>query len=369
MPLFFQGINEEPYWLPYDSAYLHQEVFQGEPSVTIFTSQLTHSLSSEAISLTEFSLFITLLNIINIALIKNCVYNRWMNKILLIILTVFLASCGGGGDTSVVITPQKQPIVISKDMQKLFLPSTDNPEDFKDNYEYSLYMSTNDNPYPYISVQEQSKFKGDAMLWLGFTKKLGFTKSKEYIDLANPNKFKYAYIYDEVFWEDGKNSIGENEENILEIARYAKEKGLKPVITIMPSVILSDDFKLKDINVYDIIAIDVYPSIIVSKDTKGCSYNNNLYTNLLYCSQKKLKNLGFKGQVWYIYQAMGLHDQALGNLIDGLKLQQETLNTAKDIGIDGLVPFGYYLSEAAIKEEPLLYQGYGSAIDKYVKPQ
>ena len=40
---------------------------------------------------------------------------------------------------------------------------------------------------------------------------------------------------------------------------------------------------------------------------------------------------------------------------------------AKDIGIEGLIPFGYYMSQGALDSEPVLYQGYGSVIDEYVR--
>lgn len=284
-----------------------------------------------------------------------------MKKLILpILLTALLTACGGGGDD----TPKSS----TKILQKVLLPASHNPEEYKNAPEYNLYMFASDNADISSSVNAQSKFAGDAILFIGPTKSAGFSKSKEYIDTATQyGKFKYVYLYDELFWEDGKVDIGKNEDNVLEIAHYARSKNMKSALTIMPSIILGDNFKLKDINSYDAIAVDVYPSIIVSTYTNGCKYNENLYTNLLYCSQKKLRDMGYTGQVWYVYQAFGINGEDPKTLIEKFKLQKETINSAKDIGIEGLIPFGYYMSQGALESEPVLYQGYGSVIDEYVR--
>ena len=307
-----------------------------------------------------------------------------IKKIASLILTVILASCGGGGGDS----PQLSSVTIStppqlsldiipvspKKMTKVFLASSENPEDFKNAPEHNLWFSfmADGNSDPSELVKVQAKSKIDTILWMGETKTIGFSSSKQYIDeAAKYSNFKYAYIYDEIFWENfGENfkiSIGEKEDSILEISDYAKSKGLKPIITLMPSVLLSDNFKMKSINTYDVIAIDIYPSIIVNEYTAGCKYNDNLYTNLLYCSQKKLRNFGYKGEIWYIYQAFGINGENTQEVIKKLQLQKETINIAQQIGIDGIVPFGYYLSKKITDAEPHLYQGYGSVLDQYVR--
>ncbi len=53
-------------------------------------------------------------------------------KILSIILTAFLASCGGGNQSSYI--------------NKLLLPSSTNPEDYKDAPEYNAYLVPEENP-------------------------------------------------------------------------------------------------------------------------------------------------------------------------------------------------------------------------------
>lgn len=280
---------------------------------------------------------------------------------LLISTSFMLISCGG--------EPEKTET--QKDIPKLesvLLPSNDSSFDLKDAPKHNIYMLSNKNQDPKESVKIQSEFSDkDAILYFGNTKFIGFEKTKDYVDEADANKFKYAYVYDEVFWFDNKIQIGKDEDKILELAKYIKNKNMKTVVSIMPYVILDDKFNLKEINTYDVIAIDVYPSMMPTKDTKNCKYNENIYTNLLYCSQKKLHDLGYKGEVWYVYQAFGMHEENISSLIENLKIQRNTINEVHNFGITTVVPFGYYLSKEDIEAEPYLYQGYKSAIDSYVR--
>lgn len=280
---------------------------------------------------------------------------------LLLSLSFILTACGGG--TTEPPHPKQTKI-----FHRILLPSTANPEDFKDAPEYNLYMSSYaGTDEPVESVNIQSKFSGDAILGVGNTKLIGFDKTKEYVDAADPKKFKYSYIYDEIFWVDGKIQIGKDEDKIMELARYSKSKGIKPGISIMPYVIFDDNFKMKDINSLDVLAIDIYPSIMPIKETKGCKYSENIYTSLLYCSQKKLRDLGYTGEIWYVYQAFGIHGEDLAESIERFNLQKKTIEDAPKLGIDGIIPFGYYLAQEAVDSEPILYQGYKSAIDSYVR--
>lgn len=286
-------------------------------------------------------------------------------KNLAILLSIFLVACGGGQNQ----VNKNQNGLITNVQEKLILQSSDLTP-ISETWQTITMLTTRSILTVQESINQQIANPGRLMLWAGFTKGEGFGNFKDYVDLAaQTNRFEYAYIYDELFWENINNTaqtaIGYNEDAVLEAAKYAQSKNLKPAIVILPNVILDEKFALKEINTYDTIGIDVYPSILVTKDTGTCKYNDNVLTNLLYCSQKKLRDLGFTGKIWYVYQAFGIKGEDNKVFIDNLNLQKETIADSANF-IDGIAPFGLYLGNDELIKEPYLIPGKNSDFENLV---
>lgn len=254
---------------------------------------------------------------------------------------------------------------------------------------------------PVRSVARQASLGGNVILWIG-------GRSDEVVrnfpaliaEAVKYANFTHVYLYDELFWNGGtfQIEIGLHEDLVLQGARIAHAAGLKTVVTILPDVILDPRFALRDINALDAISIDVYPSIRISNDLHGCAVPGNLYEQLLACSVQKLRALGFRGQIGYIYQAFGVHTigaqktmaarrAALGlpvvvsprakltaapaseqDMASMLMLQRHAIDNAAALGADAVMPWGLYLGGPEIEREPFLYPLAGTGLEYLVRP-
>ena len=234
-------------------------------------------------------------------------------------------------------------------------------------YNASIQFSVETDPAK--SVAEQSRLPGKVVLTTGPTHTAGFADFSSYLQEAvkYPN-IQYIYLYDELFWTGSRIAIGKDETETLAAAQRSRAAGLKTMVTILPYVVLDPTFALADSNAFDVITLNPYPSMAWSGNFLGnCSYNENLQTNLLYCSVQKLRSTGFKGEIWYVYQAFGMNTKSIETLKTELAAQRDTIAAAPGFGVSGLVPFGLYLTADQIAKEPYLFQGQGSAIESLVR--
>jgi hypothetical protein len=184
--------------------------------------------------------------------------------------------------------------------------------------------------------------------------------------LAEARKYpviKGVYLYDELFYEDGRIAIGAKEDRLLRNAALVRAAGLRSAVTVLPEVVMDPRFRLKQPNAFDIIGIDIYPSLGAGWDLHGCTHNANLYTTALRCSLQRLRSIGFTGEVWYVYQAFGDREDAQLEA-HGLA-QQETIGEALSFGVTGLVVWGLY-DDSHTNLLPPLYPGAGTAVQPYV---
>lgn len=280
---------------------------------------------------------------------------------LLLGIAALLAGCGGGSSEPLAPVPVALPLALMQPSDRV-MPDPG----------YALQIQPLSEPDPATSVLAQSKLPGNVILWAGFTKGAGFAAFPAFVAQARQYpQITHAYVYDELFWSlAGQTVIGLDEAAVLQAAQVAHAAGLKSVVTILPDVILDPAFRLQDINAFDVISIDVYPSARPHDASQlgSCKYNSNLYSNLLFCSIQKLRAMGFRGDVWYIYQAFGVHSETEALLREQLTQQRETIGDAAKLGASGLVPWGLYLGADAIANEPFLYQLAGTPLESLVRP-
>jgi hypothetical protein len=228
-------------------------------------------------------------------------------------------------------------------------------------------------PDPATSVLAQSKLGPNVMLWAGDTKLKGFAEFPAFVAQATKyGNIVHAYVYDELFWSGTGVEIGRHETAALGAAKTTRDAGLKPVVVILPDVILDPAFKVSDINAFDVIGIDVYPSIRPRDASQlgTCKYKDgaNLYSSLLHCSVQKLRAQGYTGDIWYLYQGFGLHSLPVAELTAQLKKQRETIAAAADIGAVGLMSWGEFLGAPEIAREPDLYPLAGTPLAALLVP-
>lgn len=283
------------------------------------------------------------------------------------ILALILVACGGG-DGQNPVAESTQSFTFSAYRDKAAYLSSD-LESATEPW-ITLSFQPTYGLTPEQSVMAQTNVQGRLVLFANQNKFTPYKDFFTYVDIASMNpRFEYVYVYDELFWNGTKDEIGWREDDVVNASDYVRSKGMRAMVDILPYTILNPEFTLKNYNAFDAIAINVYPSIVVNKDTYGCKYNDNLYTNLLYCSQKKLRDAGFKGEVWYVYQAFGLTSDSTQQLEANFKLQQETIKTAPSFGITTVLPFGLYLGKAELNAEPYLIPGKGSSFEALVNPR
>ena len=114
---------------------------------------------------------------------------------------------------------------------------------------YTTWPETQEQTQGFSGAEYKSfKTKDEAEDYLGVNK-------KETTSIQNISTDEQVFAYVDGSFEKSKPDLYgsgivllDNEDNVLEIAHYARSKNMKSALTIMPSVILGDNFKLKDIN-------------------------------------------------------------------------------------------------------------------------
>lgn len=277
--------------------------------------------------------------------------------------------------TSLLLAPAisqaKIPIPPNIPNRLLILPS--DPIKYPENWQNVSARIPKNAMTPLESVNWQAEIPGRLVLVPGNARELGdLSFHKKSIDIASKNKrFEYAYIYDELFWTGKNNQIGLYENEVLNLSSYAKSRGMKPIVTFIPTVVLDPQFKLQNINAFDVIALDPYPLFndlnkIGLDQVPGCKYGDgsNILSNILYCSSQKLKQMGFRGKLWYLYEGFGsstLSNEEQIKLSNNFKVQQQqTIRDADKMGFDGISPYGIYLGSQEIRSEPFLVEGASS---------
>lgn len=275
-----------------------------------------------------------------------------MNILMLLVITL-LTACGS----------QAQPL-------KVFVQPSDRVVAAPG---YAAMVQPLQEPNVALSVWKQSQLPGPVILWVGAKQDRAQTIANFPATISEatkyPGKFPYVYLYDEAGWCDTGICYWTDEDVVLQGAALARSVGIKTIITILPDVILDPRFALKDINAFDDISIDVYPSIRpTTPNLSGCRFSDNLLENLFFCSVSKLRQLGFTGQIGYIYQAFGLHSEPPGVLRSKLELQRQAINNAAAMGADAVMPWGLYLGAPEIAREPDLFQLGGTEYEGLVTP-
>lgn len=233
---------------------------------------------------------------------------------------------------------------------------------------------TSNNTDPVANVAQQASVPGSMILWVGKKQNWSqtvaqfptyITESKKY-----GSKFEWVYLYDEIGWCDTGLCWFDHEDTVLQGAAHARANGLKTLVTILPDVILDPRFALKNINSYDGISIDVYPSIRPTQPNFGaCRFSYNELENLFYCSVQKLRALGFTGQVGYIFQGIGIRGESHEVRTAYLIKQRQAINNASVMGATAVMSFGCRLGAAEQAAEPILEPLCGTQYEHWVTPQ
>jgi len=114
-------------------------------------------------------------------------------------------------------------------------------------------------------------------------------------------------------------------------------------------------FKLENINAYDGISIDVYPSIRPTVPLLGsCRFSDNELENLFYCSAQKLRSLGFTGEIGYIFQGFGMRGESHDHRMSYLIKQRQAIDNAAAMGATAVMSFGKVLGVVEQQAEPIL---------------
>lgn len=238
------------------------------------------------------------------------------------------------------------------------------PQDGKqplvDNYTASAFLTLTGDPV--ADVRAQMRLPGLRMLTTPSTKAGNFTAFDQYLNVARgqqPGGFRWAYVYDEMFYDAGGVRIGLHETTIISAAMRAKAAGMKSAVTILPDVVLHRDFRLLNQAAFDVIGVVVYQGIESRLPLDpSCRVSANPYANYLWCSLQRLRQLGFQGEVWYVFQ--GFVDPRLPGAGQFFAQQYEALSMAHAHGITGVVNYGYAFD---FPYEPHLARGQGTAYD------
>jgi hypothetical protein len=212
---------------------------------------------------------------------------------------------------------------------------------------------------PVKSVAHQAMQPGPVVLWAGRKEAWPqavtafpalIAETRKY-----PGKFVWVNMYDEPGWCPEGFCWFTHEDSVLQGAALARANGIKTLMTIMPDVILDPRFALKDINAFDGISIDVYPSIRPTVPNFGnCRFSANHLENLFYCSAQKLRALGFRGQVGYIFQGFGMRSDTHEHRMQYLTQQRQAINNASAMGADAVMSWGCWLGADEQAAEPIL---------------
>lgn len=283
-----------------------------------------------------------------------------MKLISTLVLALALTSCGGGGsDTSFLpITPNVAQLNENRE-------TPDTPLD----YRYKILAQPSDNLYKeagFNGSAAHSRWYGDTDVRLALNISLTDTDKDLTLIAAHPH-ITHVYLYDELFWSGTGNVWSVKEEEKVKLASdKARTIGLRSVISMTPHTILDPEFRMTYINSVDAIAIDVYPSFNDSLQA-SCPHTWNKNTGILYCAIKVLRDQGFTGDIFYIYQAFGVKDREA--LLDDFQQQEQTIKLAPELGVVGLVAWGLYLGPEILAAEPSLFQGKASDFEKFILPK
>lgn len=226
---------------------------------------------------------------------------------------------------------------------------------------------------PVKSVALQASIPGPVVLWPGHRRdlKTAVASFPALISEASkyPEKFPYVAIYDEPGWCPTGLCYFDDEDLVLQGIALAHASGIKVIVTILPDVILDPRFGLKDINAFDGIAIDVYPSIRPTVPDFGrCKWNDNHLANLFYCSAQKLRASGFTGQIGYMAQGFGLKGDTHAHRLQYLTEQRYVMDNASAMGADAQMIFGCRLGVDELRLEPDLVPLCGTEYEGLVTP-
>jgi len=230
-----------------------------------------------------------------------------------------------------------------------------------------------DGADPVKSVAQQAMQPGPVVLWAGRKEEwpqamVNFpaliAETRKY-----PGKFVYVNMYDEPGWCPEGFCWFAHEDSVLQGAALARANGIKTLMTIMPDVILHPQFALKDINAFDGISIDVYPSIRPTvPNLHGCSSGVNHLGDLFYCSCKKLRDHGFTGKCGYIFQGFGLRGESHEQRLQYLAAQRQVIDNATALGADAVMSWGCHLGATELAAEPVLEPLCGTQYEPLVTP-
>jgi hypothetical protein len=133
----------------------------------------------------------------------------------------------------------------------------------------------------------------------------------------------------------------------------------------MPDVLLHKDFTLAHLAGVDVVGLDLYPSIPPQTGTAGVG---NQWVEYVRECVAKLRSIGFTGEVWYLYQAFGMHTETAATLLANLTAQRVAIDSAQELGCAGIVPWGLYLGAHEIEREPYLFQLAETEYERLVVP-
>ncbi len=220
---------------------------------------------------------------------------------------------------------------------------------------------------PVKSVEAQAALGPNIILWIG---RVRATAIANYVPLiaaaaTHPN-IKWVYVVDEMDWCANTVCLGRDGALIHQATQIAHAAGLQTIVDILPRVIMEPGFVLPDV---DHISIDVYPSLRdPAADLEGCSFSGNPLEDQFYCSAQKLRRMGFKGMVGYVWQGFGLTIDTDASRTAYLQMQRTAINDAATMGADAVMNWGCYLGADAIEREPILAPLCGTKYEWLVTP-
>lgn len=167
---------------------------------------------------------------------------------------------------------------------------------------------------------------------------------------AHRYRVEWVFVYDELFWEwapsgDATVQLGAFERQAIDAAAVVRRHGLKTAITISANVLLSPGFTLREPNAWDVIGVTLYPSARSVYGASGgadCAASPSLYKAWLKCSVQSLRDAGFTGEIWYVFQSY-VPEGGEPGLAEQLHLQYEAILAGPEMGVAGIASFGYLI--------------------------
>lgn len=209
---------------------------------------------------------------------------------------------------------------------------------------------------PVKSVAAQALLGDNVILFIGLDRASAIANFETLISEAKKYPgIKYIYLKDELFWCSTGACIGKDEDLVIEAARIAHAAGLKTIITINPQVALDKTFRLKEPSAFDVVALDVYFSMLdPSLDRQGCVPDSNLQIAEFTCSVQRVRAQGFTGAIALLYQGFGLTSMSESELFASLQMQRQLIDRAASLGASAVMAYGCYLGPDALEREPNL---------------